>query len=186
MHPNTKHGAGCQATVYRGELLEQGHTKSVAVKKLAAVRAENAFLGCFCDWFVVEQPAICQNRLWIHPRRRKTEHTYIHAEEKSNTQIERKTFFSFSSSSSSSSSSFCCLLQGSTAAEIKKFQTELMTLTRAAQRCEHVCRVMGAAEHEGQLCVIMKEYVESMDALLLRDGTNTRRKRKGDAPAPFS
>ena len=108
------------------------------------------------------------------------------AEEKWNTQIERKTFFFFFSSSSSSSSSssfffFFCLLQGSTAAEIKKFQTELMTLTRAAQRCEHVCRVMGAAEHEGQLCVIMKEYVESMDALLLRDGTNRRRKRKGNA-----
>jgi hypothetical protein len=88
-------GRGGQATVFRGALTEHGHTKTVAVKKLAG---------------------------------------------------------------------------GSTQAEIKKFQTELMTLTRAAQRCEHVCRVMGATEHEGQLCIIMKEYVESMDTLLVRDG----------------
>ena len=88
-------GRGGQATVFRGRLTEHGHTKTVAVKKLAS---------------------------------------------------------------------------GSSLPERKKFQSELMTLTRAAQRCEHVCRVLGAVDHEGQLCVLMKEYVESMDALMLREG----------------
>ena len=88
-------GRGGQATVYRGTLTEHGHSKTIAVKKLAS---------------------------------------------------------------------------GATPAEMVKFETELRTLTLAAQRCEHVCRVMGAVQHDGQLLVLMKEYVESMDDLLVREG----------------
>lgn len=62
------------------------------------------------------------------------------------------------------------LVTGASERELAKFQKELQLITLAAKRCENVCRVHGAFQHEGEMVLVMKEYVEDLTSLLSREG----------------
>ena len=62
------------------------------------------------------------------------------------------------------------LAAGATERELGKFEKELKTITLASQRCDFVCRVYGAHQHEGQMVLIMKEYVEDLTKMQQRVG----------------
>ena len=68
------------------------------------------------------------------------------------------------------------LTAGATERELSKFEKELSTITLASQRCDFVCRVYGAHQHEGQMVLIMKEYVEDLTRMQQRVGAMPVRK----------
>jgi hypothetical protein len=62
------------------------------------------------------------------------------------------------------------LATGATEKELIKFEKELNLITLAAKRCDFVCRVHGAFCHEGEMVLVMKEYVEDLTRLIAREG----------------
>lgn len=62
------------------------------------------------------------------------------------------------------------LVTGASERDMARFQKELQLISLAAKRCENVCRVHGAFQHEGEMVLVMKEYVEDLTSLLSREG----------------